>query len=93
MNERGKAALINAAMRGVRQIRYNLYDGVGFCAGGVLMQDLGLFESLNFETWANSWAKCQSEFAMTVEEWDLMVDMNNSGADFLKIARELPDTE
>lgn len=92
MNERGQSALIHAQMQGVKQIKGRLWDGQGgFCAGGVLLKELGggvgLFASVA------DFADAYAAFGMTPEEWVEMVLMNNRGADFIKIARELANTE
>lgn len=96
MNERGKQALVNAQMRGVRQLRGRLYDGEGgFCAGGVLLEAMGLMDR---DGWIGSLPNGTTlsvfqVFGLDEHEWERMVTMNNAGADFIKIARELPDSE
>lgn len=95
MNERGKQALIDAQMRGVPQLRGRLFDGEGgFCAGGVLLVEAGL---MLMDGWINNkttlWSDLLQAYGLDREEWQRMVNMNNTGADFIKIARELPDSE
>ena len=95
MNERGRTALISAQMRGVRQIKYRLMDGDGgFCAGGVLLEAIGYLKHAEEVGICQACAKMLEAFGMDKHEWTSMVNMNNVlGYDFIKIARELPDTE
>ena len=96
MNERGKSALINAQLRGVRQIKGRLFDGEGgMCAGGVLCVEAGMCDQVG--RWVigenNSRDYLVVVFALDRSEWQEMIRMNNVlGYDFIKIARELPDS-
>lgn len=94
MNNRGRQALIDAQMRGVRQVKFNLYWDGGFCAGGVLLLDGGFLDM--YGRMLRNWVAkdVHKMFSMTHDEWTHMVHMNNvKGYDFIKIANELPDTE
>ena len=97
MNERGKSALINAQLRGVRQIKGRLFDGEGgMCAGGVLCVEAGMCDQVG--RWVigenpNRRGYLVGLFALDRSELEEMVNMNNVlGYDFIKIARELPDS-
>ena len=99
MNERGKGALINAQLRGVRQIKGRLFDGEGgMCAGGVLCVEAGMYDQVGrwvkgFTNRRDSPGAVAGLFALDRSEWEEMVNMNNVlGYDFIKIARELPDS-
>lgn len=96
MNERGQHALIQAQLHGVKQITEMLSDGNGgFCAGGILLRELGMLDDFGgIGSAIFSFGTTSEAFGMTETEWGRMVYMNNTlKYDFIKIARELPDTE
>ena len=96
MNRLAVDALVDAQLRGVRQIKYALYDYLGgMCAGGVLITALG--ERWNIESIAGmrQCVECPHNCGYPeVDEWSIMVHMNNyHNSSFLEIARKLEHVE
>lgn len=97
MNEQAAAALVSAALRGVRQIMGALFDGAGgMCAGAVLMTAAAKTQKWDAEVdrvWAgmDKPASCPHDCGFSaLYEWTVMVHMNDvHGDDFLTIARKL----
>lgn len=102
MNEQAAAALVDAAMRAVPQIKGALFLGDGRCAGGVLIEAAGLrrpaempidWDALCAWTGMDAVSRhaCPHDCGMDTQiEWLLMVHLNNvHGDDFLTIARKL----
>lgn len=64
MNEKGVEVLVQAAMRGVKQIKNHLSDGQGgMCANGVLISALGRGQLTN----PDQWRKYQQEYGISLE--------------------------
>ena len=96
MNERGRQVLIDAAMTGVRQIKYRLTDETGgFCALGILYYALkwAADPTEDFDL-GGKVSACSCGAQCLRNEADLMVHYNNDhGFDFLTIANKMPVTE
>lgn len=84
MNERAREALVAAALNGTPQITGMARKGEARCAAGVL-QDFIIENCRSISS-----SKQALQFVdMTEAEWDEMVRLNDSGLDFLTIARKL----
>jgi hypothetical protein len=95
MNERAAAALVEAAMSGVRQIRGSLLDDDhGRCAGAVIIEAAVGTKRLIEERYGRDWDEVLRWADMTTGEWVAMVGKNNlEGWDFLAISRKLGPSE
>lgn len=95
MNEKAIAALVDAAMRGVRQIRYRLNDNQGgFCAVGVISaanaQWSGMYDK-RFHGCPFCGILNDAYYKMPIHsEAVLIIHLNNDHEwDFLTIARKM----
>lgn len=97
MNDKGREALVAAALNGVKQIRFRWSDGHGgLCAQGVLVKDYGFelsFKEMNitqaeYETITD--VVCR-EYDLAGGEWYELAELNdaNDQKDFLTIARKV----
>lgn len=101
MNQAAADALIEAAMKGTRQIREQMHDRYtgGLCAFGVLhvAQHRGSFSeaiecadrhaSTRFVDWSCGWV--QAFGLATEEDRHALCSANDAGHDFLDLARKL----
>lgn len=106
MNERGVGVLVDAAMRGQKQVRGMFYDGQGgMCASAVLSEALnrraGVGESWSWDSLAviteaydlTGWRKCP-ECGDKMHDLNLVAHLNDAhSADFLTIARKMASPE
>lgn len=97
MNDRARDVLVDAALRGVRQIKGVLHDGKnGYCAMGVLCEAIrregGVEWLFGYRTTSEIADEVERRYDITLKEWHRIVHANNElGWDFLDIARkELP---